>query len=201
MFKMNIQETASDISIKKVKKKKGRPSKAVVEEREQELKEIEEFEQREISEKVSDNEMKDMRFNLRKQCLLNPGIFTFKEDSVQGFSDEKVQQEHELMNIRLSNSLNKQIVASGLGTLCHLTSAISGLEDLPSIVEKDESLQLASNSYLSLNLLNSLGDIFKIILLFSSDILTAYKIKSERNALLQKEMDEKVKVQVENVDG
>jgi hypothetical protein len=105
------------------------------------------------------------------------------------------------MNIRLSNSLNKQIVASGLGTLSHLTSAISGLEDLPSIVEKDDSLQLASNSYLSLNLLNSLGDIFKIILLFSSDVLTAYKLKSGRDAALQKEMDEKVKVQVENVDA
>jgi hypothetical protein len=159
------------------------------------------LEQREISEKVSDDEMKNMRFNLRKQCLLNPGIFTFKEDSVQGFSDEKVQQEHELMNIRLSNSLNKQIVASGLGTLSHLTSAISGLEDLPSIVEKDESLQLASNSYLSLHLLNSLGDIFKIVLLFSSDILTAYKRKSQRDALLQRELSEKVKVQVENVDS
>lgn len=183
-----ITEEPSELTVEKVKKKRGRPSKAELAKRAEETK-LEEYAQEQEAKVVKESvpepsiDVKRLRFELRRECLVNPDLLGFSEREVLNFSDDRVCEEHGLLQVRLSCHLTKQISQSFVSTVANLIAAGTGLEALPEVTAKNESLSNAVNSYFSIYALSGLGDMLKMLVLATSDLLEAYKLQAEKNAL------------------
>lgn len=187
---LEITEETSELKVDKVKRKRGRPSKAMLAEREAEEAKLAEYatsvtasDEKVAADAVTDVvDVKRMRFELRRECLVNPTLLSFSERDVLGFSDDRVCEEHALLQVRLSCHLTKQISQSFVSTMANLIAAGTGLEALPEVTARNESLTNSVNSYFSIYALSGLGDVLKMLVLATSDLVEAYKLQAETTA-------------------
>ena len=136
-----------------------------------------------VNDEVKEIPVDQMRFELRKLCIQAPQIVgNLDEKSVEGLSDERVQQEFELARMRASSALNENLTRKGLNVLGNVVGGVLGCADeLCEELEQNEQLRILAQNTLTIELFQYLPDAAKFGILLTDDVIKAYKTRSDKD--------------------